>query len=240
MPSSRNGYVAARMNERSIPPDTARGSTRIEEPTRAERTIARRAAEARATVPDVELSIDVDVPASVASADRTATTALLVSACARALREFPRANGAYRDGRFELYARVNVGVVVATDDGYVVPTIFDADTHSLAELRELVDAATARAVTGQLTPPEQSGATFVLVDLGAYGVGRASTIIGPPHAATLAAGAVRDVAVVRGGDIVPGHAMTITLVSDHRILYGAQAARFLSRIGRLLEEAGRQ
>jgi pyruvate dehydrogenase E2 component (dihydrolipoamide acetyltransferase) len=228
------------MHEPSIPPGTARGSTRIEEPTRAERTIARRAAEARATVPDVELSIDVDTSSSAASDDAAATTALLVSACARALREFPRANAAYRDGRFELYARVNVGVVVATHDGYVVPTIFDADTRSLVELRDLLDVATARALAGELTPPEQSGATFVLVDLGAYGVGRASTIISPPHAATLAAGAVREVAVVRGGDIVPGHAMTITLVSDHRILYGAQAARFLSRIGRLLEEAPRQ
>jgi pyruvate dehydrogenase E2 component (dihydrolipoamide acetyltransferase) len=225
------------MNERSIPPDTARGSTRIEEPTRAERTIARRAAEARATVPDVELSIDVDMSASTASADGTAITALLVGACAHALREFPRANGAYRDGRFELYTRVNVGVVVGTDDGYMVPTIFDADTRSHAELSQLVDVATARALAGELTPPEQSGATFVLVDLGAYGVGRASTIISSPHAATLAAGAVREVAVVRGGDIVPGHTMTITLVSDHRILYGAQAARFLSRIGQLLEEA---
>jgi pyruvate dehydrogenase E2 component (dihydrolipoamide acetyltransferase) len=79
----------------------------------------------------------------------------------------------------------------------------------------------------------------VVSDLGGYGVGRASAILTPPHAAALAAGAVRAVPVVRGADIVPGYTMTVTLVSDHRILFGAQAARFLSRVTELLEEAAR-
>ena len=214
-------------------PDSARGSTRIEEPTRAQRTIGRRAAEARATIPHLELASDVDATSWEASEGGWMATALLVAACARALGEFPRANGAYRDGRFELYSRVNIGVTMA---GGTAPTIFDADARSLGELVDLLEALSARAVTGELTPPELAGATFVITDLGSYGVGHPSTILTPGHAAALAAGAMRTVPVVRDGTIVPGKAMTVTLVSDSRILLGAEAAELLARIKELLEE----
>ncbi len=110
-------------------PAGAKGGVTIVEPDRVARTVARRSAESRATVPDVELSIDVTVddPATI-------TTGALVGASASALRAVPRANGAYRDARFELYSRINIGVVVATDDTYAIPTIFDADEKSTTEI----------------------------------------------------------------------------------------------------------
>jgi pyruvate dehydrogenase E2 component (dihydrolipoamide acetyltransferase) len=215
--------------------DTARGSTRIEEPTRSERAIGRRAAEARATVPHLELASDADMSWW---GDGGSVTALLVAACARALKEFPRANGAYRDGRFELYSRVNVGVVLPAEGASAAPTIFDADRRSVAELSSVLESLSARAQAGELTPPELAGATFVLSDLGRYGVGHPSTILTPGHAAALAAGAVRSVPTVRDAAIVPGQAMTVTLVCDSRILFGAQAAGVLTRIKELLEEPG--
>ena len=82
----------------------------------------------------------------------------MVKACALALREFPRVNGSYRDGRFELHGRVNVGIAVAAEDALVVPTIFDADRKSLGEIaREARALAEQGAATGTITPPELSG-----------------------------------------------------------------------------------
>lgn len=216
-----------------------RGETQTEEPTRAQRTIARRAAESRATVPDLESTVEVDMLAalSLQQARSCSMTAILVKACALALREVPRANGAYRDGRFELYARVNVGLVVAAADALSIPVVFDADEKPLGELAEEVDRLADRAATGALTPPELSGATFTLSDVGAYGIASASPVIVPPHAAAVATGAVRAVATVREGVIAAGHAMTITLASDHRILYGQEAYRFLAAIKERLELA---
>jgi pyruvate dehydrogenase E2 component (dihydrolipoamide acetyltransferase) len=213
----------------------ARGETRIEEPSAAERTIARRVAEARATVPHLELDAEVDVSHIPAG---TPLPALLVRACALALREVPRANGAYRDGRFELYSRVNVGVVVARGAGYVTPTVFDADAKGVPELTDEIAALAARAAAGELAAPALAGATFTLWNAGDHGITRAGAVVGPSQAAALAAGALRDVARVEDGLLRPACAMTITLACDHRMLYGARAAAFLAAVKSALETTG--
>lgn len=224
---------------------TAKGQVQIEEPSRGGRLIARRAAESRATVPDVELTTTVDVSALVAARDELracggtepvpSLTAVVVRACAIGLREDPRANSGYRDGHFELYARVNIGVVITTDDSFLVPTIADADAKSAPELTAEIRSLAERVRAGAITPPELAGATFTVFNLGTLGVDSFSPPIVPPQAAILAVGAAREVPVVRDGAIVTGHEMTLTLVCDHRILYGAQAAKFLLRIRALLE-----
>jgi len=214
---------------------SVRGEVRVEQPTVRQRAIARRAAEARATVPDLELSADVELDACLRLG--ASTTALLVRACALALRHVPRANAAYRDGRFELYSRVNVGFTVAIDDAYVTPTVFDADSKSLPALGEELDQLVRKARTGALSPPELSGATFTLTDLAGPGIVSSTAIITPPQAAALAAGGVREVPVIRDGALIAGRVLTITLACDHRILYGAQAASFLRRVKASLEQA---
>ena len=191
----------------------ARGETRIEEPTAAERGVARRAAESRATVPALELSVEMR--------GEGASTARLVRACALALAEHPRANAAYRDGRFELYSRVNVGVVVATDDTYAIPTVFDADRQSLAELEQAVELLEAGATAGTLTAPAFTAATCTVWNAGALGIAAASIPVVPPQAAALAAGT-----------------RALTLCSDHRILYGARAAAFLEAVAHHLDRDG--
>ena len=215
-----------------------KGETQAQEPTRNERTIARRSAEARAVVPDLELTTEVDARAAIALQRKhsCSITAILVRACALALREFPRANGAYRDGHFEFYSRVNVGVVTVTDDAYLIPTVFDADRKPLDELNAEIEALSDRARQGKLAPPELAGGTFTVADFGAYGVGSVNAVINPSQAAALSAGATREVPVVRDGAIVPGCVMTLTLACDHRILHGAQAARFLARVDALIAE----
>jgi len=216
-----------------------KGEVRVEEPDRSQRAIARRSAEARATVPDLELIAEVDMEASLAlRADRgCSVTAMLARACAIALRDVPRANGAYRDGRIELYSRINVGVMITTEATYTVPTVFDCDIKSLDAVSTEIETLAERADGGQLAPPELTGATFTLSNPGALGVAGAVPVIVPPQAAAVAAGAIREVPMVRDGAIVPGHSMTLTLACDHRILYGSQAALFLNRIKTQLEEA---
>jgi pyruvate dehydrogenase E2 component (dihydrolipoamide acetyltransferase) len=199
----------------------------------AERTVARRAAEARATVPDLELSVEVDMGACLGLGAPPA--AILVRAAALALSEHPRANAAYRDGHFELYSRVNVGLTMVQDDTLVAATVFDADRKGLPELVAEIDELQRRGT--DLTSPERSGATFTLTDLGRYGVSRATPIISPPQAAALAAGEIRRSPVVRDASVVPGEVMTLTLASDSRILYGAEAAGFLAQLRDSLERA---
>ncbi|MBS1883022.1 MAG: 2-oxo acid dehydrogenase subunit E2, partial [Actinobacteria bacterium] len=161
---------------------------------------------------------------------------MVVKACAIALREHPLANGAYRDGRFELHSRVNVGVAVAAEDALVVPTVVDADKKGLREIATDVRALAAKVRDGSITPPELSGGTFMVSNLGMYGVRGFSAVINPGQAAILAVGGIVEQPLVRDGAIVPGQVMNVTLSCDHRILYGAPAAEFLARIRALLEE----
>jgi pyruvate dehydrogenase E2 component (dihydrolipoamide acetyltransferase) len=183
------------------------------EPTAAERTVARRAAESRATVPHLELSVDL-------VAESPPGTAELLRACGLTLREQPRVNASYRDGRFELHSRVNVGVVLASEDVYLIPTVLDTDQKSLEELEAEVEALRAQASAGAMTPPAFSGATFTLWNAAELDIARASIPVVPPQAASLSAGTAG-----------------LTLACDHRILYGARAAAFLSAVKRRLQTA---
>jgi len=220
-------------------PTGLRGETRIQEPDRGQRAIARRTAEIRATIPDLELGVEVDIGATLTlgRARGVGLSALLMRATALALRAHPSANGAYRDGRFELYSRVNVGVVIQGPGNYVTPTVLDADTKSLEQLTEELERISARARAGELTPPELAGATFTLSDLSELGVDRWSALVTPPHAGALTAGALRTVPVLREGAIVPSARINLTLGCDHRILFGAQAAAFLRDVVTALERA---
>jgi pyruvate dehydrogenase E2 component (dihydrolipoamide acetyltransferase) len=227
---------------------TAKGDVTVQELTRTQSVIARRMAESKATVPEFTLSAEVDMEAAVAlraqlwavaGAEGAATPSyndMVVKACAIALREYPRANGAYRDGRFELYSRVNVGVAVAAQDSLVVPTVFDADQKSLGEIARETRTLAERVRAGAVTPPELSGGTFTVSNLGMFGIQSFTAVINAPQAAILAVGAMTPRAVVRDGEIVARHAMTVTLACDHRILYGADAAEFLGRVRGLLEQ----
>jgi pyruvate dehydrogenase E2 component (dihydrolipoamide acetyltransferase) len=162
---------------------------------------------------------------------------MVVKACALALREFPRANGAYRDGKVELYSRVNVGIAVAAGDALVVPTIFDTDRKSLGEIAVEARELAGKVREGKVTPPELSGGTFSVSNLGMYGVENFAAVINPPQAALLAVGAVERKPVVEkdSQEIVARHMMGVTLACDHRILYGADGAQFLGRVRDLLE-----
>jgi pyruvate dehydrogenase E2 component (dihydrolipoamide acetyltransferase) len=225
--------------------DAGKGETTVEELNRLQQTIARRMAESKATAPEFVITAEVDMQAAVEFRKQLKAAAgenpapsfndFVVKASALALREFPRANGAYRDGKFELYSRINVGIAVAGQDALIVPTIFDADRKSLGEISRDARALAERVRAGQITPPELSSGTFSVSNLGMFGIKRFNAVINPPQAAILAVGEMTPRPVVRDGEVTISPLMEITLTCDHRILYGADAAQFLGRIRERLE-----
>ncbi len=149
------GPAAGAPGPSSASPETAKGTVEIVELTKLQQVVARRMSESKATAPHFYLTAEVDMSAAVAARARIKEISaegevvpsfndMVVKACAIALRRFPRANGSYKDGRFELYSRINVGIAVAAQDALVVPTIFDADKKGLREI-----AADARALAGE-------------------------------------------------------------------------------------------
>ncbi len=242
--------VKADLEAAAEPAPVARGAKGVVttvQPSRIQVQIAQRMAESKATIPDFTLHAEVDMEQAVGfraqlrKAGRSGETLpsyndMVVKACGLALREHPRANAAYRDGAFELYQRVNVGIAVAADDSLIVPTVFDADRKSLLDISREARTLAERVRSRQITPAELSGGTFTVSNLGMYGVADFAAIINPPQAAILAVGELREVPVVRDGQVVPGSRMSTVLTCDHRILYGAPAADFLARVRQLLEQ----
>jgi pyruvate dehydrogenase E2 component (dihydrolipoamide acetyltransferase) len=215
-----------------------------EDLSRAQTVIARRMAESRATVPDFSVEADVDMSAALdlrAKLKQIVTEApslndIVVKAAAAALHRHPRANGSYRDGRFLLHEGVNVGVAVAGDDTLVVPVVRDAHVKSLGAIAAETRALAARVRLGTITAQELSGGTFTVSNLGMFGIDRFEGIINAPQAAILCVGAIRERPVAVDGEVLVRPMMTLTLACDHRILYGADAARLLSDVRELLEQ----
>jgi pyruvate dehydrogenase E2 component (dihydrolipoamide acetyltransferase) len=227
--------------------ETAKGNVQTQDLSKLQQTIARRMAESKATAPHFYLTIEIDMGKAVEARAGFKAAAkegdvvpsfndMVVKACAIALREFPKANGAYRDGRFELYSRVNVGVAVAAPEALVVPTIFDADKKGLRQIAADTRAVAAKVRDGSVTPPELSGGTFTVSNLGMFEIDEFDAVINMGQAAILAVGAIREVPAVRDGEIVPAQLMKATISCDHRILYGAEGAEFLARVKQLLEQ----
>jgi pyruvate dehydrogenase E2 component (dihydrolipoamide acetyltransferase) len=224
-----------------------KGAPEVVELTRLQRTVSRRMAESKATAPDFALEAEVDMTLCIELRQRLKESAgsgpvpsyndMIVKAVGLAAREHPKVNGAYRDGAFELYPEVNVGVAVAAQDALVVPVVRGADQKSLGEIARRARGLIEKVRDGSVTPPELSGATITVSNLGMYGIDRFTAIINPPQAAILAVGALKKKpAVDDRGRVVARDLMTITMACDHRILYGADGAEFLARVRELLEQ----
>jgi pyruvate dehydrogenase E2 component (dihydrolipoamide acetyltransferase) len=226
------------------PAAAGKGDTHTLELTATQTTIARRMVESATTIPSFTVSADVDMSlittlrrgASEERNEAPSVNDFVVKASARALQTFPRFNAAYVDGKVECYSRVNVGIAVATDDALLVPVVLDADRKTLAQIaadtRRLADAARRRA----LQPDDLRDGTFTVSNLGMFGVRSFTAIIDPPQIGILAVGGVRRAPVEDAhGRVVFRDLMIVTLTCDHRVVYGADGAQFLSRLRELLE-----
>jgi pyruvate dehydrogenase E2 component (dihydrolipoamide acetyltransferase) len=218
--------------------------------TRTQKLIARRMVAAKTEVPGFTVAIDVamDAAASLRGAMKEGAASdggsvpslndMVIRAVALALREHPRVNASFDAdaGGFRLWDQVNVGFAVSAPDTLVVPTVRDAADRSLAEIASETRAL-ATAVRDRTIAPEQlADGTFTVSNLGMLGVRHFEAVINPPQAAILAVGALRPTAVPQpDGTIVVATLATLTLTSDHRVVYGADAARFLATVRELLE-----
>jgi pyruvate dehydrogenase E2 component (dihydrolipoamide acetyltransferase) len=210
---------------------------------RFEAIAARRLSTAKTDIPEFAVSTLVDMDAAMAFRDQLrdaverapSVNDLIIKAAALALRRHPDVNASFQGDRVDRYSRVNVGIAVATPQGLLVPTLFDADRKGLAQIAADARRVATAARDGRSTPAELDGGTFTVSNLGMFGVTHFEAIINPPQVAILAVGAVVREPIVRAEVVVPGHRMEMTMVSDHRALSGAPAGEFLAEVRRMLE-----
>lgn len=234
------------------PPPAAGDDSVLRAPSRIERLVSERMVQSRTEIPEFTASVEIDMSGAMRlRADLKAVGApggggrtpsvndLFVKACALALVDHPRLRSAWTDDGVVEHGRIDVGVAVATDDGgLVVPVVRAADRRGLADIAATTRELTGRARKGRVTPAEMSGATFSISNLGAMGVSHFTAIIGPGQGAILAVGATIDRFVPVDGQPVLRPICTVTLSSDHRVIYGAHAAAFLDRLRSILEHPG--
>ncbi|HET9073165.1 MAG TPA: 2-oxo acid dehydrogenase subunit E2 [Solirubrobacteraceae bacterium] len=220
-------------------PGSLKGEVSLSEPTRHERTVARRSAEIRATVPHAEFTrvVSMDAACGAASAGGFDPIGLVLAAVARALVEVPALNGAYRDGHAERYSRVNLGAVIAADGVYAVPTMFDCDEKSAGHLASEYADLRERALSDRLIPAELTGATFTVTDLGPDGIHASGPLVIGGQAGAVSMGATRVVPILDGDTVRAGRESVLTLSVDHRVIQAPAAGRFLTAVARGLESA---
>ena len=220
---------------------------RIQQPTRLQQVVARRMAEAGATVPHFQVQTEVLFDAALELRAQLKEAAgengplpsvndLIVKACALALPQHPLVNGSFKDDAYELHDEVHIGIAVAADDALVVATILNANTKSLGQIARETRHLAQTVRAGTATPQELTGATFSISNLGMYGMTAITPIINPPQSAILGVGATRStLARADDGEIVDRRLLTLTLSCDHRILTGADGSRFLYEVKQILE-----
>ena len=160
---------------------------------------------------------------------------LIIKACAAALKKFPRFNAYYGDDGIRMNDELNIGIAVSTDEGLIVPAILDCAGRSLGDVAAAAKDLADRAGAGTLSPQEYAGGTFAISNLGMFDVTSFTAIIQPPQTAVLAVGTITKRPVVKNDELTVGQIMTATLSADHRMVDGADGARFIGEVKRLLE-----
>ena len=207
------------------------------------KTIAKRLSESKFTSPHFYLTMEINMDQAIEARNSINEVApvkisfndLIIKACAAALRQHPKVNTSWLGEKIRFNKHIHIGVAVAVEEGLLVPVIKFADNKSLAhiatEVRELAD----KAKTKQLQPKDWEGNTFTISNLGMFGIEEFTAIINPPDACILAVGGIKETAIVKDGNLVPGNVMKVTLSCDHRVVDGATGAAFLQTVKGLLE-----
>ena len=212
--------------------------------TQMRKTIARRLSESIGPIPTFYLTTEVDMTkvgelreqmVQAGEQFKVSVNDIIIKAVAIALVRHPEVNAHWMNDHIRHFARVNIGMAVATDDGLIVPVINDAHTKGLGQIGREARELAKRARERKLTPAEYTGGTFSVSNLGMFGIDQFTAIINPPEAAILAVGATETKPVFENGAFVPRERMRVTLSCDHRVIDGAVGARFLQTLTSLLE-----
>jgi pyruvate dehydrogenase E2 component (dihydrolipoamide acetyltransferase) len=207
------------------------------------KTIAKRMQESKQSVPHFYVTVEIDMEAAIAFREqindatnaKISFTDVLVKACASTLLKHPNVNASYLGDTMRQFGEAHIAVAVALEEGLVTPVLRNCEQKNIpqlnAELRDLVERARNR----KLKSEEYQGATFTISNLGMFGVEDFVAIVNPPEGAILAVGSIVEKPIVKNEQIVIGHTMKVTLSSDHRIIDGAVAARFLQDLKKIME-----
>ncbi len=215
-------------------------------PTKLRQTIAKRMVASKQTVPHFYVTSEIDMEAAmelrgklnalVDEAGKISVNDMVLKGAAIALTHFPGINASLGENVIVRHGTVNVGIAVALEQGLITVVVADADRKPLAQIAREAKDIVNRAKNGKARPEEMQGSTFTVSNLGMFDVEEFVAIINPPEAAILAVGSVRDVPVVKNGQVVPGKTMKVTISADHRVTDGAEAAKFLQEVKKNLEE----
>ncbi|CAI8402042.1 MAG: Dihydrolipoyllysine-residue acetyltransferase component of pyruvate dehydrogenase complex [Flavobacteriales bacterium UBA4585] len=207
------------------------------------KVIASRLSESKNTAPHFYVTMDIDMDNAIAA--RKAMNAsgevkisfndLVVKACALALKKHPVINSSWMGDFIRANHHVHIGVAVAIEDGLLVPVLRHADQMPLATISASVKDLAGKAKDKKLQPSDWEGNTFTISNLGMFGVEEFTAIVNPPDAGILAVGGIKQVPVVKDGQVVPGNVMKVTLSLDHRVADGASGAAFLQSVKGFLE-----
>jgi pyruvate dehydrogenase E2 component (dihydrolipoamide acetyltransferase) len=212
--------------------------------TQIRKTIARRLSESIGPIPTFYLTAEIDLSraselrdAMLATGDefKVSFNDIILKAVATALAQHPEVNAHWLGDKIRYHNRVHLGMAVATDDGLIVPVIFDADQKRMSEISAEAKALAKKARERKLKPEEYTGSTFSVSNLGMFGIDQFTAIINPPEVAILAIGAVEEKPVVVGEEIEVQKRLRITMSCDHRVVDGAVGAKFLQTLRRMLE-----
>lgn len=206
----------------------AKGEAEPRELSKQQAAVARRVAEAKATIPHGYAHRRLELPGTEAHAAR------VIAALGSALAAVPELNAAYRDGAVVRYSRVNVGFLVETRQGTLVPTLFDADDMTMDQVEQRMLELSARAAAGELTAPELSGGTCSAGRVSA-GADAGAGIVIPGQVAHLAIGRAREAALAEAGELRAGVVCDLTLSFDQRAVRPALAASLLGEVAGQIE-----
>jgi pyruvate dehydrogenase E2 component (dihydrolipoamide acetyltransferase) len=226
-------------------PSAISGADFTDQPlTQIRKTIAKRLAESIGPIPTFYLTAEFDMTralemrahaAGLGDEFKVSVNDIVLKAVATALAAHPEVNAHWLGDKIRFFNRVHLGMAVATDDGLIVPVIFDADQKGLRELSLESRELAARARERKLTPEQYTGSTFSVSNLGMMQIDQFTAIINPPECGILAIGALEDTPVVVDGAITVRKRMRVTMSCDHRVIDGAVGARFLQDLRRMLE-----
>ena len=205
--------------------------------------IGKRLLESKTQIPHFYVTETIEASAMVALREqlnlldglKVTVNDLIVRASALALRAHPKLSATYHGDRIVQHDSADISVAVAIPDGLITPIVYKAHTKSVRAIGDEVRVLAKKAVEGKLQPAEFQGGSFTISNLGMFGIEQFCAIINPPQVAILAVAGIKDVPVVKNGQIVPGKTLQVTLSADHRAVDGADAAAFLKTLRELLE-----
>jgi len=208
------------------------------------KVIAKRLSESLFTAPHFYLTMKINMDAAIKArtllnehaTSKISFNDMIVKATALSLKQHPKVNSSWMGDFIRENYHVNIGIAVAVDEGLLVPVLRFADSLSLSQISGNVKEFAKKAKDKKLQPADWEGSTFTISNLGMFGIDSFTAIINPPDACILAVGGISQEPVVKGGQVVPGNVMNVTLSCDHRVVDGATGAAFLQTLKSLLEE----